>query len=249
MSGNMLSRDLKILCTRSGNRCALQNCRKILVVNATENDRESFAAELAHIKGEKPESPRYDSAMTDVQRNSYDNRILVCNTCHKIIDDQLNTYTVEKLHQIKKEHEEFIIKQTNKVIPQVTFAELNVVMKYLLSDTASNESSLELIPPKDKINRNNLSAHTEHQIVMAMTRVRQVGQYLNKVPDPYFSERLKQGFVKEYERLKNSEKLEGDLLFDALFDFASGESSDFKQRAAGLTVLTYLFEKCEVFEK
>lgn len=53
----------------------------------------------------------------------------------------------------------------------------------------------------------------------------------------------------EYERLKNAELMSGDELFNGLLDFASLGATDFKQRAAGLTVLVYLFEKCEVFEK
>ncbi|RPJ75733.1 MAG: HNH endonuclease, partial [Alphaproteobacteria bacterium] len=99
MSGTIPQRDQKILCTRSGNRCALPKCHKELVINKTESDRESLIGEMAHIKGEKPEAPRYDDSMTDKQRNAYDNLIFVCTSCHKMIDDQPNTYTVEKLHE------------------------------------------------------------------------------------------------------------------------------------------------------
>ena len=43
--------------------------------------------------------------------------------------------------------------------------------------------------------------------------------------------------------------LDNDEIFDELWDFASGKQSDFSYKAAGLGILTYFFEKCEVFEK
>ena len=80
--------------------------------------------------------------------------------------------------------------------------------------------------------------------------MKQVGDFSSKIPDIDFGEHLKEGFVsKIYQRLKNVEKLSGDMLFNALFEFATKGCNDFKQRAAGLSVLVYLFEKCEVFEK
>jgi hypothetical protein len=47
--------------------------------------------------------------------------------------------------------------------------------------------------------------------------------------------------------LKN-EGVEGDILFDELHMFSSMDSNSFEYQAAGLAVLVYLFEKCEVFE-
>jgi hypothetical protein len=70
MSGYIPPRNQKILCLRSGNRCAIPDCRWILVVNKTPHDRESIVGEMAHIKGEKPGSARYDSSMTDKDRNN-----------------------------------------------------------------------------------------------------------------------------------------------------------------------------------
>lgn len=55
-------------------------------------------------------------------------------------------------------------------------------------------------------------------------------------------------FVNEYNRLFMS-GVSGNDLFFSFLKFASGNSQDFTQQAAGLTVLTYFFEKCEVFEK
>jgi hypothetical protein len=249
MSGNILSRDQKILWGRSGNRCAIPECRKKLVIDKTPDDRESIIGEMAHIKGENPGAPRYDKNMTDTQRNSYDNLILVCRDDHKKIDDQPNTYTFEKLHQIKKQHEIWVEGCTEKEIVNVTFAELEVITKFLNTTHQATEDVLTIIPLKDKIRKNELSSKSEKLIKIGMVQVKQVGDYIDKCPDIEFGEHLKQGFVTEYERLRKQEHLRGDELFESLMEFASQGRTDFKEKAAGLAVLTYLFEKCEVFEK
>ncbi|MDP2683266.1 MAG: HNH endonuclease [Deltaproteobacteria bacterium] len=249
MSGTIKTKDQKILCTKSGNRCALPDCRKILVIDGTATDLASLVAEMAHINGEMPGAARYDASMSDIERNTHPNLIFVCPSCHKKIDDQPNKYSVEKLYNIKSDHEEWINKLTGQAVVDVTFAELSIVTKYIMSCQAGIKDSLTLIPPKDKIQKNGLSNNIEQMIMMGMIQVKQVADFVNRCPDIEFGDRLSQGFVLEYERLKNTELMSGDELFNGLLDFASSGATDFKQRAAGLTVLVYLFEKCEVFEK
>lgn len=257
MSGTIKSKDIKILCTKSGNRCALPDCRQVLVIEGNKNDPASLVAHMAHIKGEKPgkenksSSARYDETMADIERNYYENLILVCPSCHKKIDDQPNTHNVELLHRIKKEHEEWIVNSTKNEVINVSFAELDIVTKHLIANQGIRSESLTLIPPKAKITKNILSDAIEQLILIGMTQVRQVSNFIEKITiiDSDFTNRLITGFVSEYERLRNEEGEKGDVLFERLLEFSSAGSNDFKQRAAGLSVLVYLFEKCEVFEK
>ena len=249
MSGGIPDKDQKILYAKCGNRCAIPDCRKTIVVEKTEKDRESLVSQMAHIRGEKPTSPRYDNKMTDKQRNSHENLIVVCNNCHKIIDDQWKTYTVEKLLEIKNNHEKWVIESTEKELINITFAELDIVTKYLISDQYTSLDSYVLVPPKEKIKKNELSPKIEHLITTGLTQAKQVEQFIDKSLDMEFGERLKQGFVSEYERLRNKERLRGDDLFNTLLDFASRQYNKFLEKAACLAVLVYLFEKCEVFEK
>jgi len=93
-----------------------------------------------------------------------------------------------------------------------------------------------------------LSSSTERLITMGLTQVKQVEKFIDDSPDINFGDRLKSGFVSEYEKLKLG-GLNGDDLFIALLEFAQGSNNDLKLRAAGLAVLVYLFESCEVFEK
>lgn len=92
----------KMLWGRAANRCAI--CRMELVMDATETDDESVVGEACHIVAEKVEGPRGQSPLTQEQRDKYRNLILLCNVHHKQIDDQVATYTIEKLHKIKETH-------------------------------------------------------------------------------------------------------------------------------------------------
>ena len=68
-----------------------------------------------HIVSSKPSGPRYTPDLSDY--NDYDNFILLCANHHREIDTDVKKYSVDKLKQIKKEHEESVanlLKEQNK---------------------------------------------------------------------------------------------------------------------------------------
>ena len=81
---------------------------------------------------------------------------------------------------------------------------------------------------------------------MGLSQAPLVKNFINAFPDIYFSDRLKNYFVEKYNELKT--EFLGDDLFFELWNFASGNTSEFKYRAAGLAVLTYFFQQCDIFE-
>lgn len=251
MSGYITAKDRGILCTKSGNRCALPDCRSVLVEDAKKTDKAALIAEAAHIKGEKPDSPRYDAEMSDPERNFYENLVLLCPSCHTKIDKQPAVYPVELLHRYKAEHEAWVIEATKTEVINISFSELDLVTKHLIAVSSSAIDTLTLITPAAKISKNGLSASITQMILIGMTQVRQVASYIEHIGaiDLDFSKRLVDGFVAEYTRLRNDEGESGDNLFERLLEFSCAGSSDFKKRAAGLAVLVYLFEKCDIFEK
>ncbi|OQA19715.1 MAG: hypothetical protein BWY64_00679 [bacterium ADurb.Bin363] len=237
-------KQIKLLWGLAGSRCAI--CKVELIKE--KNDGEKFPiGVMAHIQGENSNSARYNHNMTDEERSSYKNLLLLCPTDHTIIDNNIQDYTVEKLEKIKKDHEIWVAKSLKNCIPDITFAELELILKYLIT-TPVSETPGNIIPPQEKIKKNNLSVATDNLITMGLSQSLLVKDYLNKHPDIYFNERLKGGFIKKYDDLRKI-PLEGDSLFYGLLEFASNSSSDFKIQAAGLTVLVYFFELCEVFEK
>lgn len=235
---------IKLLWGKSHNRCAI--CKTELV--AVKQEGISYpVGVMAHIEGENPGSARYNPDLDYPEKNSYENLILLCPTCHTKVDNDPQTYTVEKLKEIKKKHEEECERAIQNNIPEITYADLEVVLNYLKYETGK-EYDERLIPlhPAEKIRKNRLSVEIDRYIRMGAVQFPLVKNFINDFPDPRFSERLKNIFVQQYRKLK--EELDGDELFYALWDFACGQTNEFHYRAAGLTVLTYFFQQCDVFE-
>lgn len=105
---SILLKTHKLLWGRSGNTCAMPDCRNVLIADETETDDESIIGDEAHIVARSEEGPRGISELTPEERDKYDNLVLLCRKHHKVIDDQPNFYTVEKLKEIKKQHEEWV---------------------------------------------------------------------------------------------------------------------------------------------
>jgi hypothetical protein len=104
-------KDIKLLWGRAGNRCAI--CREELSIDAVAlGDDDSVIGDMAHIVARKPTFTRGDyAALTDEQRDKYENLILLCKNDHKRIDDQSLKYTVERLRQTKADHERWVRNQ------------------------------------------------------------------------------------------------------------------------------------------
>ena len=222
--------------------CALCKARLI------DESGGAFVGIIAHIAGLQPGSARFNPEMTNEERNSSHNLLLLCPTCHAKVDQQPHSYTTESLQKIREEHLLWCQEKLTKEITEVTFAELEVVTRFLIEAQPPSEEDLHIIPPEEKIRKNALSTSVQNLITMGLSGATQVQDYLNRNPDPRFAERLRAGFVRQYESLK-AQGVSGDDLFYALLDFARGNHSDFKYQAAGLKVLAYFFEICEVFEK
>lgn len=90
----------KRLYAHSGNQCAFPNCSAPIF----EEDG-LYTAECCHIKAAKPGGPRYDASQTAEERNGVDNLMFMCSRHHTIVDADVETYTVEALQLIKREHE------------------------------------------------------------------------------------------------------------------------------------------------
>jgi hypothetical protein len=245
--GYMTRKDRKFLWVRCGNYCAFPACHQKLAHEGSQGEEVIIGIE-AHIKGEKPGAARYDPNMSDKERNCYKNRILLCGTHHTEVDQDEKFYTIEKLLEMKEKHEKWVSQNLRKEEINITFVELEIITIFLTSTNLEQEEEITVVPLKEKIRKNELTSEIEDYIKIGMLKVQLVKKYIDKNLDINFGERLKQGFVDKYLALKKT-GIKGDELFLDLFDFASNSSEDFKNRAAGLAVLTYFFEACEVFEK
>lgn len=91
---------------RSANRCTI--CRVELVVNRTDTDDESLIGDECHIIAKEITGSRGTTQIDEARRDYYENLILLCKNHHKQVDDQPDKFTVEKLHEIKRNHESWI---------------------------------------------------------------------------------------------------------------------------------------------
>lgn len=99
----------KMLWGRSGNRCAFPDCKVgELVMDVSETDDASVVGEEAHIVAREIGGPRGTDPMPADQRDKYKNLILMCSLHHKLIDDHPGVYTIEILHEYKKNHEQWV---------------------------------------------------------------------------------------------------------------------------------------------
>ncbi len=101
----------KMLWGKSGNRCAMPECGIELVMDITETDDETLIGEECHIIAKKSDGPRGNKFFDISKLNLYENLILMCRNHHKVIDDNPDLYTIEKLKLIKKEHEKWVQSQ------------------------------------------------------------------------------------------------------------------------------------------
>lgn len=238
-----------LLAFRSGNKCAHPDCEKELVADGNESD-DVIIGEAAHIAGEKPGAARYDSEMADKERDHYDNLIYLCSACHTQIDKQEEDYPTTTLCEMKRAHECKVRDAVSEAFGDINFPELHQATSWISSVPISSGSDFSLIPLKDKMAKNGLSASIQGTIAMGLSVSKLVGEFVESESqiDGEFSDRLVAGFLQEYYRLRQ-EGIRGDDLFDLMCRFSQKGYSTQAQRSAGIAVLIYLFERCDVFEK
>jgi hypothetical protein len=221
----------------------------VCTVRATDADPDAVVGKVAHIVAASPDGPRGDPSFGPQQLGEYRNLILLCSSHHDHVDVQPNTYTPNCLRRWKEEHENWVADRLGAEMSEVSYPELEVVTRFVVDQPPSPPARLSLTPLEAKLNKNQLGARTRALVLYGLQQANQVAEYVAHVAalDTGFPERLKSGFASKYERLLHDGAV-GDELFGALSEFASGGSSDFRTQAAGLALLVYLLEKCEVFE-
>ena len=144
---------IKKLFSLSGNKCAFPNCNNPIV----ETENNSLTGIICHIKARNANGPRYDENQTDDERNSFENLILMCPIHHKVIDDDIISYTVERLLEIKRNHESQAIQEE----PSDTI--INTIMVNLLGNVIVTRNNQE-IHQKLQLFFNRLS-HFLHRLI------------------------------------------------------------------------------------
>ena len=95
-------RDIKVLWGRSGGRCAI--CKAPITKDGADGQAYPIG-EQAHVIARSVKGPRGDADLGATERDSADNYILLCPNCHTVVDNDPETWTIDKLRKQKTDHE------------------------------------------------------------------------------------------------------------------------------------------------
>ncbi len=88
----------------SGNQCMFEACRCVL-----QDPDDGWIGEIAHIEAVGSNGPRANENLTPEQLRCPDNLMLLCANHHRVVDNDPETYTVEKLRKMKASHIEWYL--------------------------------------------------------------------------------------------------------------------------------------------
>lgn len=245
---------VKLLYSKSAGRCNFPACPNLCVEEDLATGEIYNSGEIAHIEGVAPKSLRHNPKLEKKQRDAYNNWILLCRNHHPIIDidSQVieDVYSIETLRNWKLDLEKRVFSSIENAMPSVTSLELDFLTNLLLSKADIPTNEFSLLSPEEKLKKNGLTEYVKRLLETGLGKAREVEEYITHLEKISFgfAERLRATFIEEYRNLIQK-NFEGDALFVALWNFACKNSSVSTQRAAGLAILVYFFEKCEVFKK
>lgn len=98
---NPTTATVKRLFALSSNNCAFPKCN-VSLVDAPSG---KVTGRICHIKGRNHAGARYDASQSQMERHDFNNLILLCPIHHDVVDDDEESYTVERLTRMKAAHE------------------------------------------------------------------------------------------------------------------------------------------------
>jgi hypothetical protein len=256
MARNYSPLTLKQLFLTSGHHCAFPECGN-RIVELTANDP-VILGEIAHIEGSSNDGPRANTLLTPTQRDHYRNLLVLCAHHHTLVDKINSAYPVGALRQWKAATERATHERLSVGASRVSFAELQIICNaFADGDVEASSTPMIAVPPQEKMLENDLTDAVRPTMTIGLAQAPQVADYIRRQAQlsSKFPERLRAGFLQEYERLR-AEGITGDPLFFSLIDFGASSSTTpqtemarlFVLRAAATAVLCHLFEVCDVFE-
>ena len=180
--------------------------------------------------------------------------------------------TVKLLDQLQESHSDVKIRiwkepELAKLTASLTLAAQQAVFGFAPSKTGMETLMLEdlkpvidslqrtdpepgaepVTPPSlDKVARNSLSEDAASLLRVGRRKEMLVDAWFRKSPNVDLGERVAEAFRRRYARLKESGK-SADRIFAHLQQYA-GTGKEPKQQNAALAVLSYFFERCDIFE-
>lgn len=99
----------------------------------------------------------------------------------------------------------------------------------------------------EKLQYNQLSADVEVLLSAGRRKENLVNDLLLRWPDPEYGEELAKFFRNKYQSLRDSGTNPDDIFIE-LKAFAGGDTSEVKAQVSSLAILSYFFERCDIYE-
>lgn len=109
MRDDFLQSTKDLLANRVGWKCSNPNCRKATRGAGAEKTKIINTGVACHITAASKNGPRYDGNITSEERKSYENGIWLCQSCSKLVDSDVDRYTVDKLKKWKDISEQLAV--------------------------------------------------------------------------------------------------------------------------------------------
>lgn len=127
------------LAASSGHGCCKPDCRAVTFC-ARDNGSIYPIGQAGHITGAAPGGPRYDANMTADERESDEKGLWLCGNCHKMVDSDHNSFSVDCLRQWKSDAS----KNTREALgrPNTDAAVSHIVIAHKLYDVQKLRAGL-----------------------------------------------------------------------------------------------------------
>ncbi len=147
------------------------------------------------------------------------------------------------LHQLE---DLFGVVPSQRTLDRLDFAQLRPVLTAIQRRDPGAEPPLAA-PSVAKLRHNTLSADAAALLRQGRRREKLVQEFFDAWPDPSFGEGIAEAFRNRYRALKTA-GLSPDQIFGYLQSFAGGMEGEPSHQGAVLAVLSYFFERCDIFE-
>ena len=135
---------------------------------------------------------------------------------------------------------------SQRTLERLDFATLRPVLASIQRQIPDAEPPLDAPSPL-KLQGNRLSGDAAALLRQGRMREKLVQDFFDVWPDPSFGEDIAEAFRTRYQSLK-AVGLSPDKIFGELQAFAGGMDGEPSRQGAVLAVLSYFFERCDIFE-
>lgn len=124
---------------------------------------------------EKPNGPRFRPMSPD-EVDTYANLLLLCPIHHKIVDEQVTHYTEQHLHDLKREHEQWVKDKISPTTPAIKIHDPEVGKPVMLQRIDTGKELMDIVA-------HTLAAHHDHPEPQSSEEAELIGEFFQNVSD------------------------------------------------------------------